>query len=248
MVPFTQLNKKQKILGIILVSSIFLILIPILLLRFLPYPELDVFLKERQYSTRIFDCNHNLIQILPLENGLRREYTPLEDIPEEIIKAFIQAEDQHFYSHFGIDVGSVLRASFQNISNKTTISGASTITMQLARIISPSPTRNILAKGKEALNALRLELRLSKNEILELYLNNLPFGFNAEGVSTAARSFYGKDLKSLTQEEIYTLAVIPRRPQSYNPLTNPENCAERASQIFNIQKETLVKTTKNAKK
>ena len=247
MVHFTQLNKKQKILGIILVSSILLILIPILLLRFLPYPELDVFLKERQYSTRIFDCNHNLIQILPLENGLRREYTPLEDIPEEIIKAFIQAEDQHFYSHFGIDVGSVLRASFQNISNKTTISGASTITMQLARIISPSPTRNILAKGKEALNALRLELRLSKNEILELYLNNLPFGFNTEGVSTAARSFYGKNLKSLTQEEIYTLAVIPRRPQSYNPLTNPENCAERASQIFNIPKETLVKTTKNAK-
>ena len=230
-----------------MVSSILLILIPILLLRFLPYPELDVFLKERQYSTRIFDCNHNLIQILPLENGLRREYTPLEDIPEEIIKAFIQAEDQHFYSHFGIDVGSVLRASFQNISNKTTISGASTITMQIARIISPSPTRNILAKGKEALNALRLELRLSKSQILELYLNNLPFGFNTEGVSTAARSFYGKDLKSLTQEEIYTLAVIPRRPQSYNPLTNPENCAERASQIFNIQKETLVKTTKNAK-
>ena len=247
MVHFTQLNKKQKILGIILISSILLILIPILLLRFLPYPELDVFLKERQYSTRIFDCNHNLIQILPLENGLRREYTPLEDIPEEIIKAFIQAEDQHFYSHFGIDVGSVLRASFQNISNQSTISGASTITMQLARIISPSPTRNILAKGKEALNALRLELRLSKSQILELYLNNLPFGFNTEGVSTAARSFYGKNLKSLTQEEIYTLAVIPRRPQSYNPLTNPENCAERASQIFNIQKETLVKTTKNAK-
>ena len=125
MVHFTQLSKRKKILGIILISSILLVLISILLLRFLPYPELDAFLTERQYSTRIFDCNHNLIQILPLENGLRREYTPLEDIPEEIIKAFIQAEDQHFYSHSGIDVGSVLRASFQNISNKTTISGAS---------------------------------------------------------------------------------------------------------------------------
>ena len=230
-----------------MISSILLIIISILLLRFLPYPELDVFLTERQYSTRIYDCNQNLIQILPLENGLRREYTNLEDIPEEVVKAFIQAEDQHFYSHSGIDVGSVFRAAFQNISNKSTISGASTITMQLARIISPSPTRNILTKGKEAINALRLELRLSKEEILELYLNNLPFGFNTEGVSTAARTFYGKDLKSLTQEEIYTLAVIPRRPQSYNPLTNPTNCAERASQVFNIPEEKSLQTTKNAK-
>lgn len=246
-VHFTQLSKKKKILGIILISSITLILSTILLLRFSPYPDLKDFQTNRQYSTRIFDCDGNLIQILSLEDGLRREYTPLDKMPETLIEAFIKAEDQHFYSHSGINVGAVFRAAAQNISSKTTISGASTITMQLARIISPSPKRNILAKGKEAINALRLELRLSKSEILELYLNNLPFGFNTEGVSTAARTFYGKELKSLTKEEIYSLAVIPRRPQSYNPLTNPKKCAERASEVFEISLEKMEKAVSKAK-
>ena len=230
-----------------MVSSILLILTSILLLRFLPYPELDVFLNERQYSTRIFDCNQNLVQILSLEEGLRREYTEISDIPKEVIDAFIKAEDQHFFSHIGIDFGSIFRATAQNVSNKTTISGASTITMQLARIISPSPNRNIFAKIKETINALRLELRFSKDEILELYLNNLPFGFNTEGVTSAAKTFFGKELISLTKEEIYSLAVIPRRPQSYNPLTNPEKCAERASEVFEYPKEKILSATKNAK-
>ena len=230
-----------------MVSSILLILIPILLLRFLPYPELDVFLNERQYSSRIYDRDNNLIQILALDNGLRREYTEISDIPKEVIEAFIKAEDQHFFNHIGIDFGSIFRATAQNVSNKTTISGASTITMQLARIISPSPNRNIFAKIKETINALRLELRFSKDEILELYLNNLPFGFNTEGVTSAAKTFFGKELISLTKEEIYSLAVIPRRPQSYNPLTNPEKCAERASEVFEYPKEKILSATKNAK-
>ena len=241
-----RLSKKTKTAVIIVISVVFVFLFSILFLRFSPYKDLEAFLTERQYSTRVYDCNKRLIQIMPLNEGLRREYTPLNKMQEAIKTAFITAEDKRFYKHQGIDFSAIFRALFQNISNKETVSGASTITMQLARIISPKEKRNIFAKITEAINALRLETRLSKDEILELYLNNVPFGFNTEGVTTAARTFYNKTLNELTENQIYTLSVIPRRPSSYNPLNNPEKCAERTAGIFNKDKEELLETTEKA--
>lgn len=237
-----KLSKKKKIVGIVLISIISAVLLIFLLLRFLPYKDLKNFCNERKYSTRIYDCNYNLIQILPLDDGLRREYTPLDKIPENIQQAFITTEDRHFYKHFGVDFSAIFRALFQNASSRETVSGASTITMQLAKIITPRKKRNIGTKIVEAINAFRIELRLSKKEILELYLNNVPFGFNTEGVSSAARTFYSKSLEELTENQIYTLAVVPRSPADYNPLTNPGNCAERAANIFNKEKSDLLKT------
>ena len=227
-------------------ACIFLFLLFFLFLRFSPYPALTS-LKNRNVSTRIYDAGGKILQILPLENGLRREFVPLEEIPSFIQEIFIESEDKKFYAHHGIDFAAITRAFFQNASQGRTVSGASTITMQLARIISPSQKRNILVKIRESIDALRLEARLSKKEILELYLNNLPFGFNTEGVASAARNFFSKEIKNLNEVESACLAVIVRRPSLYNPLTNPENCARAAFELMQDSGHSLEEFEKTAR-
>ena len=234
------LIKKKALLAIIL-----LILAFFLALRFSPYPALSEF-KTRPISTRILDADGKIIQITALENGIRREFIPLAEIPPFVQEIFIEAEDRHFYSHHGLDFAAILRAIFQNASEGRTVSGASTITMQLARIISPHQKRNIFVKTLEAFDALRLESRLSKPEILELYLNSIPFGFNTEGVASAARAFFGIEIKSLTEKQAACLAVIPRRPAIYNPLSNPENCSKAAAELFSSFKSEKSGSKENA--
>ena len=226
------LKKFFLILGLIFtLFSVFF-----LTLRFSPYPALSDF-KNRRISTRIFDSQGKLIQIVPCENGIRREFLPLEKIPAFVQSIFIEAEDKKFYSHHGIDFAAILRATFQNASEGRTVSGASTITMQLARIINPHRSRNIFVKVVESFDALRLEARFSKKEILELYLNSVPFGFNTEGVASAARTFFGRELEQISEGQAACLAVIPRRPSLYNPLSEPENCAKAASELYSSVKD-----------
>ena len=203
---------KKIFMAAVIVISVMLVTMAVV--RFSPYKGLNQ-IQSQKISTRIYDVNGELVQVLALEEGVRREFTALEDMPQNVIEAFIQAEDKRFYKHHGVDFQAIIRAAGTNAKEGRTVSGASTITMQLARIISPRPVRNISAKIAESWNALRLESRLSKKEILELYLNNVPFGFNTEGVTSAARYFFGKTIYSLTQKEIETLSKIPRRPKAY---------------------------------
>ena len=192
-------------------------------LRFLPDPALRRF-TERQYSSRFYDRNGTLLYVLPLAEGLRREYVPLEKIPKELVAAFIAAEDKNFYRHCGIDFTSIVRAFNQNRKAARIVSGASTITMQLVRLIHPRKRPPRLAeKAVEMLYAVRIECKLSKRKILELYLSNVPFGFQIEGVASAAHAFYGVQadaLSLLSPEEMRTLSLIPRRPASYAPKKN----------------------------
>lgn len=215
-----------------------------LVLRFSPYPELSAFL-NRPYSVRYYDRNGLLLQITPLEGGLRREKQ--ENYSAELKQVFIFAEDKRFYRHFGIDGLAMLRALGQNISGGRRVSGASTITMQLARLVTAEAAakretasggeaagkggRDLGRKFGEAINALRIETRLSKNEILDQYLNSLPFGFNTEGVASAGRSFFASDISMLSPAQIFCLAVIPRRPSLYNPLENAETCISAAMEL-----------------
>ena len=198
---------------------------------FFPFPELDAFM-QRDWSTRVYDRGGNLIQILALEDGIRREFTAYASIPPDAVRIFLAAEDKDFFSHHGIDVAAIARASYQNISSGKRVSGASTVTMQLARLVVPAKRRTFFAKLREARNALRIERRLSKQAILELYLNSLPFGFQTEGITSAARNFFALPLSELTAEQLCCLAVIPRRPAGYNPLEYPEACAEKAAALY----------------
>jgi penicillin-binding protein 1C len=201
------------------------------LFRFGPYRDLAAFL-ARPHSIRFYDRYENLVQIGSLGEGLRREFIPLDELPAAIPAVFLAAEDRRFYWHPGIDAGAALRAFSQNLRAGRTVSGASTITMQLARIVAGKTgggrKRGLAAKAGEALNALRLESRFSKRRILELYLNTIPFGFQTEGVPSAARNFFSAEPAMLTPAEIGALAVIPRNPAAYNPFTKPEACAAAA--------------------
>jgi penicillin-binding protein 1C len=203
-----------------------------LALRFSPFPELSRFL-GRPYSTRVYDRRGTLLWVRPLEEGLRREWYGYDQIPERVREVFVAAEDRNFFRHLGVDPGAILRAAFQNASQGRTVSGASTITMQLARMVCPRRGGKVTLGRKiaEALNALRIEARLSKKEILELYLNALPFGSNVEGVGSAARTLFGKTPYDLTDPEIHALAVIPRRPGRYNPVSNPQGAYAGAIEL-----------------
>lgn len=220
---------KHKSRNLFLIITFSVIVIIYLFLRFSPYPAFSKFLNQN-YSTRIYDCNKNLVQVLTLEDGLKREWTDLKNIPDDVKKIFINAEDKRFYFHSGVDYFAILKAFFQNLSAKKTVRGASTITMQLVKIVSGSTkSRSFSQKLKDIFNAYRIETRLTKNQILELYLNSVPFGMNCEGVTSAARSFFGCELNELSTDEIKCLSVIPRRPSAYNPINFPENCANAAN-------------------
>jgi penicillin-binding protein 1C len=217
-------------------AAVFILpLVVYLTLRLTPYPALERFL-ARPVSTRVYDRNGILLQIVPLKDGIRREYVPLDGMKRGAAAVFITAEDRRFYGHFGVDVFSIIRAATQNLSAGRRVSGASTVTMQLARIVASGAGktyRNAIArKAGESVNALRLEARFTKDEILEMYLNSTPFGFQTEGLASAARNFFAVEADMLTPAQIFCLAVIPRRPSAYNPITNPDLCAGAAKDLW----------------
>ena len=216
-----------------IISAAFFLILFWLFLRFSPYPELKEF-RQRPNSVRYYDRSGMLLQITALEGGLRREAP--QEIPRHVKDVFVFSEDRRFYRHQGVDVFSLVRALFQNAAQKRRVSGASTITMQLARIIADnaggeSSSQNIWQKTGEAFNAMRLETRFSKEKILEMYLINLPFGFNTEGAASASRTFFASEINMLSPVQVFALAVIPRRPGLYNPLENPQNCVNAASEL-----------------
>ncbi|MBR5966659.1 MAG: transglycosylase domain-containing protein [Treponema sp.] len=216
-------------------------------LRFSPYPDFNRF-KERERSVRFYDKNGILLQASSVQNGLRREWTDWNKIPKKVKKAFLKAEDRRFFFHLGVDPFSAAAAAIQNARAKRTVRGASTITMQLVKMAAPNGSRSMAKKIGEVLDALRIEARLSKKKIFELYLNSVPFGQNCEGVTSAARTFFGKELADLSDQEIACLAVIPRRPGGYNPIQNPEACAKRAAEVFGLDYDSLLERAKSAGK
>ncbi len=220
---------KTNFFYVSLVSSLVLLAIIYSFFRFSAYPEYDAFLKK-EYSLEIYDRNGVLLKVTAIEDGMRRIYKNLDDIPDITKRVFIIAEDARFYLHPGVDPLAVFRAYFQNRSADRIISGASTITMQLARIISGS-NHGYTAKIFELINAIRLESRLSKNQILELWLNNIPFSFQTEGIAAASLKFLGKDIASLNFESSLLLAVIPRSPANLNPLTKAEASISTAAKF-----------------
>ncbi len=200
-----------------------------LILRFLPYPELDSFIRQ-EYSLEIYDRNGVLLKVTPLKEGLRRIYRNLDDIPNVVQRVFLAAEDSRFYLHPGVDPLAVIRAFYQNKSAGRIVSGASTISMQLARIVS-GRGKGYGGKIREIFDAVRLESRLSKQKILELWLNNIPFSFQTEGVAAASLKFLERELFSMNTESSVLLAVIPRSPASLNPLQNKESAISAAAEF-----------------
>ena len=201
---------------------IFLLFLPPLTLRLLPFPELTE-LCGQEYSCRVYDRRGELLQVTALTSGGRREFTPIKKIPKEIQKSFIRQEDRRFYFHHGVDWLAILSAFFQNKSAGKIVRGASTISMQLAKTINQDNSPTLKRKLQDVFYAYRIEAKLSKKQILELYLNTIYFGTNSYGIGSGARTYFGCDLNKLTPEQIQVLSIIPRNPSYYNPVEHSDH-------------------------
>lgn len=211
-----------------------LIALPLLGLRLAPLAAPyagQAALDGQRFSLRVLDGEGGELQVLPLEGGLRRCFVPLAELPPGFADLVVGAEDRRFWWHPGVDPASLARALGQNQSAGGTVSGASTVTMQLARLLTPRP-RTAGAKLAEAWEALQLESRLGKAGVLELYLNRVPFGRNVEGFPAAARCFFGRPLAELSPEQWMVLAVVPRNPQGYDPWVNGQNNRRAAARLY----------------
>lgn len=156
----------------------------------------------------------------------------LKDIPEDLIKAIIATEDKNFYRHNGYDLFGIIRSSIQNVIARHTVQGASTITQQLARILFLSNERTFTRKIKELEVATRIERTISKDKILEMYLNNVYLGAGSYGVSAASQIYFNKKLNKLTLPEMALIAGLPQAPSVYNPYNNKDLAKKRRNQVL----------------
>ena len=163
---------------------------------------------------------------------MRRIPLGLAEIPDRLVKAVLAAEDDRFFEHPGIDYQSLARAAVQLAKTGERRQGGSTITMQVARNFFLSPEKTFVRKLTEILLALRIESELSKNEILELYLNKIYLGHRAYGVGAAAQIYYGKNVQDLDLAEIAMIAGLPKAPSRFNPIANPERAVQRRNYIL----------------
>ena len=179
---------------------------------------------EPSVKTQVFAMDSTLIGELFDQN---RVLIPLEDMPPHLVDAIIAVEDRKFYSHWGIDVFGVARALVKNISAGEIVQGASTITQQLARNLFVMFDVSISRKMKEGILALKIERAYSKDEILEMYLNQIYFGSGAYGVEAASREFFDKGVKELDIGEATILAGLPKNPRDYSPHHHLERAMQR---------------------
>ena len=157
----------------------------------------------------------------------------IDDAPEQLIHAFLAAEDARFYEHPGVDYQGLLRAALQLALTGKKKQGGSTITMQVTRNFLLTREKTYIRKLKEILLALKIERTYSKNKILELYLNKIYLGHRAYGVAAASETYYGKPLNELTLAQMAMIAGLPKAPSLYNPVTNPERAIQRRDYVLN---------------
>lgn len=162
----------------------------------------------------------------------RRIPVTLDQIPPEMINAFIATEDSRFYEHHGIDPVGIFRAASVALFSGHASQGASTITQQLARNFFLSPERTLMRKIKEAFLAIRIEQLLNKNEILELYLNKIYLGYRAYGVGAAAQVYFGKTVDQLSLSEMAVIAGLPKAPSTFNPLYSMDRAVARRNVVL----------------
>ncbi|MEW6543804.1 MAG: PBP1A family penicillin-binding protein [Nitrospirota bacterium] len=193
-------------------------------------PPLDA-LQSYQPSlvSRVYSDDRQVIGQYYVE---RRILTPLDDVPPNLVHAVIAVEDARFFEHPGLDVVGILRAVVTNLRRGGRVEGASTITQQLARSLFLTPERTYARKIKELILAYKIELVLTKEQILEMYLNQIYFGQGAYGVAAAAQTYFGKELAELSLAESALLAGLPKSPNNYSPLKNPERAKRRQEHVL----------------
>jgi len=162
----------------------------------------------------------------------KRSPISIHEAPDQLINAFLSAEDANFYSHFGVDIKGLIRAAIQLLLTGKKKQGGSTITMQVTRNFLLSREKTYKRKIKEIILALRIEQEFSKEKILELYLNKIYLGHRSYGVAAAASTYYGKELSDLNLSQLAMIAGLPKAPSAYNPISNPARAHQRRDYVL----------------
>ncbi len=194
--------------------------------------ELENF--EPSAATRIYSADQVLLTELFLE---KRTPVGIDQIPANLKSALIVTEDRQFYTHSGIDLKGILRAVIKDIIAGQFVEGASTITQQLAKTLFLSQEKTITRKIKEAILAVQLERRYTKDELLALYLNQIYFGSGAYGVESAAQLFFGKSASQMDLAQCALIAGLPKAPSRYTPLVNPDLAKKRRDLVLRIMRD-----------
>ena len=198
-------------------------------------PSIDILTEYHpKIPLRIYTADGHLIGEFGEE---RRHFVRIQEVPEIMKQAILAAEDERFYQHPGIDTMGVLRAAYANFIGGGKRQGASTITMQVARNFFLSSEKTLTRKLYEALLAFKIEHSLSKDEILQIYFNQIYLGQRAYGFAAAARIYFGKEIKDLRVSEMAMLAGLPKAPSAFNPVANPKRARQRQQYVLRRMRE-----------
>jgi penicillin-binding protein 1C len=192
-------------------------------------PPLD---NARIVSQELVDADGNLLRAFATPDGRWRLQTTAAEVDPQFIKMLIAYEDQRFYDHHGVDIQALGRSAWQLLTNGRIVSGASTLSMQVARLIEPRADRSFSAKFRQMLRAVQIERRLSKDQILELYLNIAPYGGNIEGVRAASLAWFGKEPRRLDTAEAALLVSLPQLPEKRRPDRFPDAAKEARERVL----------------
>ena len=208
------------------------------LVLILAYPNLPTLDALTDYKPKIPLRVYTVEGVLIGEFGEeRRAIVSIGEVPEPLKKAILAAEDERFYQHAGIDYLGIARAAYANLVTGGRRQGASTITMQVARNFFLSSEKTLVRKLYEAMLAFKIENNLAKDQILELYVNQIYLGQRAYGFAAAAQIYYGKSLDRLTLAEAAMLAGLPKAPSTFNPVVNPARAKQRQQYVLRRMRE-----------
>jgi penicillin-binding protein 1C len=210
--------------SLIVLAALFLAPVLALAITWARLPPLDL-APTAERSPIVLDRSGQLLRAFTMQDGRWRMPTTVADVDPRYVAMLLAFEDKRFRSHAGVDPMAVVRAAGQSIRHGRIISGGSTITMQVARLIEPRDERSLSAKLRQMARAIDLERKLSKDEILSLYLSLAPFGGNIEGIRAASFAYFGKDARRLSHAEAAMLVALPQAPE----LRRPDRFAERAA-------------------
>ncbi len=225
-------SRTGRVLGVLAVAAIAFVVW--LRVGALPPGLLDL---DDTHSTTVFDRNGEILYESRAGDGTRAMWLDADALPANLISATIAAEDRRFYTHAGVDPVAIARASWRNIREGAIVEGGSTISQQVAKLLlarqnAGRQARGLSAKIREAIVAVRLEHRLSKREILTLYLNLAPYGNQIHGAERASRAYFGSPAGVLTPAQAAFIAGLPQRPSRLNPLRNPASAVARQRRVI----------------
>ena len=232
-------KRRAKIISFLAAGVLFLVLFGVITVfsviaffsRDLPSPE-KLSTRKIAESTKIY--SRDGVLLYEIYGDERRTLVSLDDIPEYLKQATIAVEDKDFYSHEGFDMGGILRSAYRIITG-TRLEGGSTITQQVVKNTLLSPERTYSRKIKELILSIELERKYTKDEILQMYFNESPYGGQAWGVGAAAEMYFGKDVKDLTLAEATLIAGLPQAPSLYSPCgAYPENAKKRQEVVLSL--------------